>query len=92
MKKKLKETEIRTTSAYTRLVNESSYTKDFALLITATLMKFVGFWLAKDAKEQRMRRLSFIYTTIAVQIGVWVQFRDFYYLWPNFTVSMKTFF
>ena len=92
MKQKLKETEIRTASAYTRLVNESSYTKDFALLITATLMKLVGLWLAKDAKEQRTRRLTFIYTTTAILIGVWLQFRDFYYLWPNFNVSMKTFF
>ena len=89
MKKDSKETEIRTASAYTRLVNESSYTKDLALIITGTLMKLVGLWLAKDAKEQRRRRLTFIYTAIAISIGVWLQFRDFYYLWPNFNVSME---
>ncbi|XP_043512093.1 odorant receptor Or2-like [Frieseomelitta varia] len=90
MKKKLKETEIRTASAYTRLVNESSYTKDFALLTTATLMKLVGLWLAKNAKEQRTRRLTFIYTSIAILIGVWLQFRDFYYMWPDFNECAYT--
>lgn len=61
--------------------------KDFALSMTAFLMKIVGLWLAKNKQEQRKRHLTLMYTVIAILFGVWVQFRDFYYSWPNFGVS-----
>ncbi|KAG6803718.1 odorant receptor Or2 [Apis mellifera caucasica] len=69
--------------AHSKLVARHS-NKDFALSMTAFLMKIVGLWLAKNEQEQRKRRLTLMYTVIAILFGVWVQFRDFYYSWPNF--------
>lgn len=66
--------------------------KDFALLMTAFLMKIVGLWLAESKEEQRRRHLTLIYTVVAILFGVWVQFRDFYYSWPNFGVSNNNFY
>lgn len=74
--------------AHSKLVARHS-NKDFALSMTAFLMKIVGLWLAKNEQEQRKRRLTLMYTVIAILFGVWVQFRDFYYSWPNFGVSNK---
>lgn len=76
--------------AHSKLVARHS-NKDFALSMTAFLMKIVGLWLAKNEQEQRKRRLTLMYTVIAILFGVWVQFRDFYYSWPNFGVSNISF-
>ncbi|CAK9809327.1 Odorant receptor 13a [Anthophora quadrimaculata] len=85
MKKISKEIDASVTSAYSKVVKKASYTKDFALSMTAILMKITGLWLAKDKKEERKRLYTLIYTIIAILFGVWVQIRDFYYSWPNFS-------
>lgn len=88
MDKDSKRTKVSPTSARLKLENEASYTKDFALLMTSFLMKIVGLWLTNNKKEERIRQLTLMYTVVAILFGVWVQFRDFYYSWPNFGVSI----
>ncbi|KOC59501.1 Odorant receptor Or2 [Habropoda laboriosa] len=84
MRKISEEVKVGVMSARSKAVKKGSHTKDFALLMTSFLMKIVGLWLAKDSKEERKRRYTLIYTVVAILFGVWVQFRDFYYSWPNF--------
>ncbi|XP_033203188.2 odorant receptor 10-like [Bombus vancouverensis nearcticus] len=84
MDKDSEKTKVSPTSACLKLENEASYTKDFALLMTSFLMKIVGLWLTKNKEEERTRQLTLMYTVVAILFGVWVQFRDFYYSWPNF--------
>ncbi|CAK9795858.1 hypothetical protein ANTPLA_LOCUS547 [Anthophora plagiata] len=85
MKKISKKIDGSVTSAYSKVVKKASPTKDFALSMTAILMKITGLWLAKDKKEERRRLYTLIYTVIAILFGVWIQIRDFYYSWPNFS-------
>ncbi|XP_033361963.1 odorant receptor 30a-like [Bombus vosnesenskii] len=84
MDKDSEKTKVSPTPACLKLENEASYTKDFALLMTSFLMKIVGLWLTKNKEEERTRQLTLMYTVVAILFGVWVQFRDFYYSWPNF--------
>lgn len=88
MDKDSKGTKVSPTSACSKVENEASYTKDFALLMTSFLMKIVGLWLTNNKEEERTRQLTLMYTVVAILFGVWVQFRDFYYSWPNFGVSI----
>lgn len=88
MDKDSEKTKVSPTPACLKRENEASYTKDFALLMTGFLMKIVGLWLTKNKEEERTRQLTLMYTVVAILFGVWVQFRDFYYSWPNFGVSI----
>lgn len=55
-------------------------------------MKIVGLWLAADRDEQRRRDFALIYTVGALFIIVCIGFRDIYFTWGNFSVSIYIFF
>ncbi|XP_076629913.1 uncharacterized protein LOC143346056 [Colletes latitarsis] len=68
-----------------KTLDSNPYERDISILMTSFLMKIVGLWLAKNRAEQRQRHLTLVYTVIAVLFGVWIETRDFYYSWPNFS-------
>lgn len=66
--------------------------KDVSIIWTSFLMKIVGLWLATDRNEQRCRDFALIYTVGTLFISICIAFRDIYYSWGNFSVSLNHFF
>ncbi|KAF7386889.1 hypothetical protein HZH66_011341 [Vespula vulgaris] len=62
--------------------------KDISIILTAFFMKFTGFWLAANSKEQFRRRFAFYYNTGAVSFAVYVEITDFIYSRDNFTEAI----
>lgn len=60
---------------------------DISITVTLIFAKIVGLWLAADRFEQRIRTVTLIYTLSAILFAVWIQIRDFYYSWGDFSVS-----
>lgn len=57
------------------------------MIMTATFMKLVGLWTAKDRHEQRARKFALIYTLATILFALWIEFTDFYYSFGDFSVS-----
>lgn len=62
--------------------------RDISIIWTSFLMKVVGLWLAADRDEQRRRDFALVYTVGALFIIVCIGFRDIYFTWGNFSVSI----
>lgn len=62
--------------------------RDISITWTSFLMKVVGLWLAADRDEQRRRDFALVYTVGALFIIVCIGFRDIYFTWGNFSVSI----
>ncbi|XP_047361014.1 odorant receptor 13a-like [Vespa velutina] len=62
--------------------------KDISIILTTFFMKFTGFWLAVNPKEQFRRRIAFYYNVGAVSFAVYVEITDFIYSRNNFTEAI----
>ncbi|XP_076758959.1 odorant receptor 10-like [Xylocopa sonorina] len=67
-----------------------SKSNDVSIGITSVFMKLVGLWMAADRAEQRVRDCTLSYTLIAILFAVWVQARDIYYSWGDFSACLFT--
>ncbi|XP_012344903.1 odorant receptor 13a-like [Apis florea] len=63
-------------------------TDDISMIMTATFMKLVGLWTAKDRHEQRARKFALIYTLATILFALWIEFTDFYYSFGDFSTCL----
>ncbi|XP_046143136.1 odorant receptor 13a-like [Osmia bicornis bicornis] len=57
---------------------------DVSIAFTSFFMKLIGFWLAANRSEQRLRDVTLFYTMFAILFALWVQTVDFYHSREDF--------
>nr|XP_034178978.1 odorant receptor 13a-like [Osmia lignaria] len=57
---------------------------DVSIAFTSFFMKLIGFWLAANRSEQRLRDVTLFYTMFAILFSLWVQTTDFYHSREDF--------
>ncbi|XP_029039507.2 uncharacterized protein LOC114874424 [Osmia bicornis bicornis] len=57
---------------------------DVSIAFTSFFMKLIGFWLAANRSEQRLRDVTLFYTMFAILFSLWVQTMDFYHSREDF--------
>lgn len=62
---------------------------DASMIMTATFMKLVGLWTARNGRERRARKFALIYTVAAMLFALWIEFTDFYHSFGDFSVSER---
>lgn len=62
---------------------------DASMIMTATFMKLVGLWTARNRRERRARKFALIYTVAAMLFALWIEFTDFYHSFGDFSVSER---
>nr|XP_034179569.1 odorant receptor 13a-like [Osmia lignaria] len=57
---------------------------DVSITFTSFFMKLIGFWLAANRSEQRLRDVTLFYTMFAILFALWIQTVDFYHSREDF--------
>ncbi|CAL7937525.1 unnamed protein product [Xylocopa violacea] len=63
------------------------YRKDISFSIAAYFLKFAGIWLAANRFEEWFRNATVVYTILSLNFSIWVQLRNLYFCWGDFTIS-----
>ncbi|XP_034178946.1 uncharacterized protein LOC117603680 isoform X2 [Osmia lignaria lignaria] len=56
---------------------------DFSIASAKYLSKYTGIWLPKNIAEERQRKVTVLYMTVALLYGIYVNVMDIYHTWPD---------